>query len=102
MLYNEIIGLARKENGARVSSAVTELLDDSDGMYMYMYSILFRLHSVHFLYMYVHDVLKTFSLFIFCIDKGNMVIALCLLPYLLPDSRSKPNPNKLLLFSHVS
>ena len=31
----------------------------------------------------------------------NPLIALCLLPYLLPDCRSKPDSEKIVQFSHV-
>ena len=34
-------------------------------------------------------------------DGGNSVIALCLLAHLLPDSRTKSDPDKIVLFTHV-
>ena len=43
----------------------------------------------------------TLSFFIIT-DEGNNVIALSLLVYLLPDSRSKPDADKVVFFTHVS
>ena len=40
--------------------------------------------------------------FHFDTDNGNGVVALCLLANLLPDSRSKPDSDKITLFTHVS
>ena len=33
-------------------------------------------------------------------DNGNSVIALCLLASLLPDTRSKPDADKVVVFTH--
>ena len=34
-------------------------------------------------------------------DGGNRVIGLCLLAHLLPDSRTKSDADKIVLFTHV-
>ena len=39
--------------------------------------------------------------FMYFADLGNSVTALCLLCYLLPDSRSKPDHKKIIIFCDV-
>ena len=41
------------------------------------------------------------TLFLY-LELGNGVIALCLLCYLVPDSRSKPDHGKIIIFCEVS
>lgn len=53
-----------------------------------MYFII--IHCVHVLF------------FIHFVDLGNEVTALCLLCYLLPDSWSKPNHSRIIIFCDVS
>ena len=78
------------DRGARITKAVSELLDDEDGKCCWCVKI----HS------FQREIM--FRMLPFVYDIGNSVTAQCLLCYiLLPDSRSKPDYKRIVFFCDV-
>jgi len=80
----KIIAQAKQERGTRITHMVSECLNDDQGIFYLTSNIWAAL---------MHNSALT--------DEGNGVIALCLLPYLIPDSRAKPDYERIVLFSKV-
>lgn len=85
----KIISQAKLENGARLVSRRSALImDESDG------KIFTKMNGIND----VHNVILN----MYTSTENNPLVALCLLPYLLPECRSKPDLDKIIRFSHVS